>query len=132
MRVKITSDASRFRWKRSYGAITVRSEKVGGIPMKTGVRHAIAPWKNMQLQNTLGTDCSQLARWLPIDMDLPVEGGQRREVVGAHDLHPWQPVAAMDGADPSHAQRAPAVIDVGLGHRAIQKPTHRPEQKEQR
>jgi len=56
----------------------------------------------------------------PIDMDLPVEGGERREVIGARDLHPWQPVAALDGADMSRAGALDPVIDVGLRNRAIQ------------
>src|SRR5262249_710334 len=54
----------------------------------------------------------------------------RCEIIGARGLHPWQPVAAMDGSDLSRAQETPAVIDVGLRNRVIQK--HRPEQKEQR
>src|SRR5215472_17096656 len=65
-------------------------------------------------------------------MDLPVEGGERREVIGFPDLHPGQPVAAVDGTDASLAQRARAVIDVGLRHRAKQKPSHRSERKKQR
>src|SRR5215510_5891649 len=65
-------------------------------------------------------------------MDLPVEGGEGREVIGFADLHPGQPVAAVDGTDASFAQRARAVIDVGLRDRAKEKPSHRSERKKQR
>src|SRR5262249_17667010 len=65
-------------------------------------------------------------------MDLPVDGGERREVIRIPDLHPGQPVAAVDGTGASFAQGARAVTDVGLRDRAKQKPSRRSEQEKQR
>src|SRR5215831_16699766 len=69
---------------------------------------------------------------LPYTWTCQSDGGERREVIGFPDLHPGQPVAAVDGTGASFAQRARAVIDVGLRDRAKQKPSHGSERKKQR
>src|SRR5262249_51986197 len=59
------------------------------------------PRKDVQSQFPLATRCLDLRRDLAIDVDLPRQSAQRREVVVA--LHPRQPVPAVHAAAPAYA-----------------------------
>ena len=50
----------------------------------------------MQRQSTVRTDPFEFICYFAINMDLPIESGQRCEIVRLIELDPWQAVTGVD------------------------------------
>ena len=83
----------------------------------------------MKLQPARRAARRKLPRRGAMDMHLPIERLERREVVG-FGLHPGQPVSALDAAGSTLAQVAPAVFDPRLRDGAEKEPAHRRQPQE--
>src|SRR6202047_2762589 len=105
-----------------HGHVTVGPHEINGIAPQTAPAHIALPTENVQRQPSLFTYCPDLRPGGAINAHLPVQRGQRREVVVVVPtrtrLHPWQAIATVQPSHASFAQRASAVVHRRLRDRA--------------
>src|SRR5436190_7051556 len=94
--------------------IPVGPNKVDGVPPQTGLIDSAMPRKDVQRQLSRVTRRTNLRVSLSVDVSLPVQRGQRREIVHLDAVHnrprPRKAVAAMNRASPPLAQAASAIV----------------------
>ena len=123
-RLEVRSQPRRRLFRCRERDITIRPQKVECVSLKTGALHRRLPAELVQREVALGACRTDLRGRITVNVHLPLERGQRREVVCAAsqriERYPWQPIAAVDTAGPPFTQCAPAIVD-----RCLREPSSR-------
>lgn len=91
-----------------------RIDQVQRVLLESCVFHSSFPCKLMKLKRLRAGKVDKLRIRCAVDMNLPVDRAQRREIIGVCGFDPWQAHVAVDFAGFVFAQEAATVIDVDL------------------
>lgn len=113
--------------------VAIGTDEIGRVVTQADATGFVTIRKNMQRNTALPAESVQGRLGFAIDMDLPVNGLERREViVPVAEANPWQAVASPDVTGDAAAQAAGPIANGSLGDGAEEKTARGGRREEQR
>src|SRR5258705_13761968 len=112
--------------------VPVGAHQVARAAGQAGARSRLAPLELVQRESARGAGLGEGPSRLAMNVHLPIQRLQRREVVALRSLYPREPISAVHAPGLTLAELALAVLDRCLRDHAEHVPPPRREAKQQR